>query len=297
VAAGRDKKASRAKNSKKKFRQRGKQMRIVVCVKQVPDTTEVRIDPETNTLMRQGVPSILNPYDAHAVEAAARLKEKYGGEVIALSMGPQQAEAVLKKAVSLGADRGIILSDRAFAGADTLATSYILSRGIQKIQEESPVDLVFCGKQAIDGDTAQVGPGIAVRLSFTQLTFVEEIEELDLVQRRIRVARKLLGGTQVVEGRLPALLTVTKELNELRYSSLPRMIAAARFKAVIWNKNDINPEPEKIGLKGSPTSVRKIFPPPPRAGGEIIAGGMEDPAGAARELAGRLVKNLVTADR
>ncbi|MBO8169921.1 MAG: electron transfer flavoprotein subunit beta/FixA family protein [Thermoanaerobacteraceae bacterium] len=273
-------------------------MHIVVCAKQVPDTAEVRVDPETNTLIREGVPSIMNPYDAHAVEEAMRLKDKYGGKVTVISMGPPQAEEVLRQAISFGVDDAILLSDRAFGGSDTLATSYILTNGIKKLDEQEKVDLIICGKQAIDGDTAQVGPGIAVRLNIPQLTYVMEIVELNLEEKTIKVARKLEGQKEIVQAPLPALLTVVKDINELRYASLPNKIRAARFKAMVWNKDDFpGIDPEQIGLKGSPTAVRKIFPPPERGEGEIIPGGMENPEQATATLVEKLVKQEIIADK
>lgn len=265
----------------------------VVCLKQVPDTTEVRINPKTNTLMREGVPSIINPYDAHAVEEALRLRDQYGGTVTLVCMGPPQARESLKKALSIGADRAILLSDRAFAGSDTLATSYILSQAIRKVAETEPVDLVLCGKQAIDGDTAQVGPGIARRLGFPQLTYVMKVDGIDLHKREIQVHRKLEGARQVVRSLLPALLTVVKDLNEIRYASLPDMVRAARAEIVTWGKAEIGGDESKMGLKGSPTTVRSIFAPPQRAGGELIPG---DPAAAALALVQKLVTSRVIAD-
>ncbi len=272
-------------------------MHIVVCAKQVPDTSEVRIDPETNTLIREGVPSIINPYDAHAVEAAMGLKDEHGGTVTVISMGPPQAEEVLRKALSFGVDRAILVSDRAFGGSDTLATSYILTETIKKLDREEKVDLVICGKQAIDGDTAQVGPGIATRLGIAQLTYVLEILALDPANKKIKVARKLEGSREILEAALPALLTVVKDINELRYATLPNMIRAARSRAEVWNKDAFDMDPEQIGLKGSPTTVRKIFPPPERQEGEIIPGGMDDPEKAAAILVEKLVKQEIIADR
>ncbi|WP_366923382.1 electron transfer flavoprotein subunit beta/FixA family protein [Metallumcola ferriviriculae] len=273
-------------------------MHIVVCAKQVPDTSEVRIDPETNTLIREGVPSIMNPYDAHAVEAAMVLKDKYGGSVTVISMGPPQSEEVLRKAISFGADRAVLVSDRAFGGSDTLATSYILSQAIKKLDQEEQVDLVICGKQAIDGDTAQVGPGIATRLEMPQLTYVMEIIDANPEEKKIKVARKLEGSKEILEAPLPALLTVVKDINDLRYASLPNMIKAARFdKAAVWGKNDFDDmDSEQLGLKGSPTAVRRIFPPPDRDEGEIIPGGMEEPEKAAAALVEKLVKQEIIAD-
>ena len=203
-------------------------MNLVCCIKQVPDTADVKIDPETNTLIRSGVESITNPYDLVAVQAAVDLKERYGGTVTAISMGPPQAEQALREALSLGADRAVLLSDRAFAGADTLATSYTLSRAIDKLRQEGPIDLVICGKQAIDGDTAQVGPGIATRLGCTQFTYVMEIRQVDQTDGRVTVRRKAEGGSEVISGCLPAVLTVELELTKVKRASLPRLINAHR---------------------------------------------------------------------
>ncbi|GAW91640.1 electron transfer flavoprotein subunit beta/FixA family protein [Calderihabitans maritimus] len=272
-------------------------MHIVVCVKQVPDTMEVRIDPKTNTLVRAGVPSIINPYDIHAVEEAMRLKEKFGASVTAITMGPPQAEEVLRKAISFGVDKAILLSDRAFAGSDTLATSYVLAQAIRKLSEEQPVDLVLCGKQAIDGDTAQVGPGIATRLNIPQLTYVMKIDYLDLEKREIQVQRKLEGEREIVKATLPALLTVTKDINELRYASFPNLLRAARYRPLLWNKESLLLEEGRLGIKGSPTAVRRIFAPPEREGGEIIPGGMDNPEKAAAELVDKLITTKIIADR
>lgn len=243
-------------------------MHFVVCLKQVPDTSEVRIDPKTNTLIREGVPSIINPYDAHGLEEAVRLKEQVGGKVTVVSMGPPQAKEALKKAVSLGADRAILLSDRAFAGSDSLATAYTLSVAIQKLHETDPVDLVFTGKEAIDGDTAQTGPGIASRLGFAQITYAIKIS--DLTPTTVTVERKTDGGRVTVQAKLPALITVEKELNEIHYAPLPDMLRASRYEPETWAAKDLPFDFSQLGLKGSPTSVFRIFAPPSRAGGEIV---------------------------
>ncbi|MEW6624270.1 MAG: electron transfer flavoprotein subunit beta/FixA family protein [Bacillota bacterium] len=272
-------------------------MHIVVCVKQVPDTTEVRVDPQTNTLIREGVSSIINPYDAHAVEEAVSLKKRHGGRVTVISMGPPQAEEVIRRSIAMGADKGILLSDRNFAGSDTLATSYILAMGIIKITEEHPVDLVLCGKQAIDGDTAQVGPGIAVRLGMPLLTYVMKIESVDLSSREIKVHRKLEEKKVLVASRMPAVLTVVKDINELSYSSLPNLLRAARYRAIIWSQQDLEVDTEQIGLRGSPTSVSKIFAPPQRGQGEIIKGGRDNPENAARILVDKLLKTKIIANK
>lgn len=253
-------------------------MHFVVCLKQVPDTSEVRIDPVTNTLMREGVPSIINPYDSHGLEEAIRLRELLGGKVTILSMGPLQAKEALKKAMSFGADQAILLSDRAFGGSDTLATSYILTTALQKINETEPIDLVITGKEAIDGDTAQTGPGIAHRLGFAQLTYVIKVREL--TPTKIIVERKTDGGLQVVEAQLPALITVEKELNDLRYATLPNVMKAANYEPEVWDVKTLDFDPTQMGLKASPTSVSRIFAPLGRAGGEIVDG-TKDPAGTA----------------
>ena len=253
-------------------------MHFVVCLKQVPDTSEVRIDPITNTLMREGVPSIINPYDVHALEEALRMKDKVGGKVTIVSMGPMQAIEALQKAMSYGADRAILLSDRAFGGSDSLATAYILATAIKKLDETEPIDLVLAGREAIDGDTAQTGPGIAQRLGYAQLTYVIKVSEL--TDSSITVERKTEGGRIVVEAKLPALITVEKELNEVRYASLPNVMKAAEYMPEIWDSQALNFERAKIGLKGSPTSVTRIFAPLGRSGGEIMDG-TKDPGGIA----------------
>lgn len=247
-------------------------MHTLVCVKQVPDTTEIKMDPKTNTLDRSSAPTIINPYDAHAVEEAVKIKKQFGGKVSIISMGPPMAQEVIKKCIEMGADEGYLLSDRAFAGSDTLSTSYILAMGIKKIMELETIDLVFCGKQAIDGDTAQVGPGIACRLGIPQLTYVEKIESFDLKKNVIVVHRKIDNGYEVVQSMLPCLVTMEKDINELSFSSLPNMIKAARYKPISWGINDFNADLTQLGLAGSPTSVRKIFPPTQRIGGELLKG-------------------------
>ena len=264
-------------------------MHIVVCVKQVPDTTEVRIDPETNTLDRSSAPAILNPYDAHAVEEAVRLKEKFGGKVTAISMGPPGAADVIKKSISLGADQGYLLGDRLFAGSDTLATSYILAEGIRKVCREEPYDLILCGKQAIDGDTAQVGPGIARRLSIAQLTCVNKILEIDPEHKEITVQQKMDDGYVKVAIDMPCLITVDKTINELRYSSLSNMLRAARYKPMVLTAADLNADSVWMGLKGSPTSVFKIFAPTRLGRAEMLQG---DDCLVVEQLADKLLQKL-----
>ena len=236
-------------------------MHFVVCIKQVPDTAEVKIDPETNTLVRAGVESIANPYDITALEEAVRLKEKYGGRVTAVSMGPPQAESVLRQAFSLGADDIVLLSDRAFAGADTLATSYTLSRAIITLGKANPVDLVLCGKQAVDGDTAQTGPGIATRLGLTQFTYVVDVEWIDPEKKRVQVRRKVEGGFEIINGPLPALLSVELELARPRRASLPMLVSSLRTPVKVWDAKAIDASTQLVGIKGSPTWVKAIASP------------------------------------
>lgn len=236
-------------------------MHFAVCIKQVPDTAEVKIDPETNTLVRAGVESMANPYDITALEAALQLKEKYGARVTALSMGPPQADSVLRQALSLGADDAVLLCDRAFAGADTLATSYTLSKAIETLGKVEPVDLVLCGKQAIDGDTAQTGPGIAARLGLTQFTYVLEVEGIDPDKKRLQVRRKVEGGLEVISGPLPAMLTVELEMATPRRASLPMLIDSLRVKIKVWDAKAIGASADLVGIKGSPTWVKAIASP------------------------------------
>ena len=236
-------------------------MQIAVCVKQVPDTTEVRIDPVTNTLVREGVPSILNPYDAHAAEAAVQLKERYGGKVTVVCMGPPQAVEVIRECISFGADRGILISDRAFAGADTWATSYTIGLALMRIRDEEGLDMVLCGKQAIDGDTAQVGPGLARRLGIPQVTYTVGVESVDMDAKKARILRQVEKGTEVIEAPIPCLLTCVEEMNEVRYASLPNMIAR-RGSGQVWGRPTSTPM-RSAGAQGSPTMVNRIFPPLP----------------------------------
>ncbi len=274
-------------------------MNIAVCIKQVPDTAEVRIDPKTNTMVREGVPAIVNPDDLHAVEAAVRLKERFGGRVTILTMGPPQADKSLRRALSLGADDAVLISDKAFAAADTFATTYVLALAVNKLQaERGPVDLVFCGKQALDGDTGQVGPGLARRLGLPVLSYVTGIRSVDPAGREIVVERKLDGWREVLQSRLPALITVGKELNEVRYASLPDMLRAAEYRLVTWTAADLGADPNSVGLRGSPTKVSRSFTPPSRRGGvRLIPGGDTDPRRAAAALADVLMAHGVIGGR
>ena len=254
-------------------------MHIIVCIKQVPETTEVKINPETNTLIREGVKSIINPFDMYAIEEGIRLKEKFTGKVTVISMGPPQAEAALREAVAMGADEAILICDRAYAGSDTWATSYTLASAIRKI---GSYDLILCGKQASDGDTAQVGPGISAHLDIPQVTYVKKIEEVK--GSVMRVERMTEEGYEVVETPLPALFTVVKEINEPRIPSLRGMMRAKSAKIVVWSQKELQLDPKNIGLCGSPTQVIKIFTPPQRTGGQILHGEVDEVARKLVEL-------------
>lgn len=256
-------------------------MNIVVCIKQVPDTMDVRIDPMTNTLVRDGVPSILNPFDEFALEEGIRLKERFGGRVTAITMGPPQATEILRTALAMGVDDVALVSDRAVAGSDTLATSYTLSKAVEKVGD---VDIVITGKQAIDGDTAQVGPGIASRLDLTQLTYVSKVETIDAASGTITVERLLDGGRERVEGKLPVLLTVVKGINVPRQPSILKMKKARNAEIPVWKVADIDADPEQTGQNGSPTWVERIFSPEHKSGGEVYTGEPEEIAGRLAEL-------------
>jgi electron transfer flavoprotein beta subunit len=240
-------------------------MHIVVCIKQVPDSAQIRIHPVTNTIMRQGVPAIINPYDLFSLEEALRIRDQTGARVTVLCMGPPMAEQALRKALSLGATDAVLLTDRKFAGSDTLATSFALVSAINKLSAEEPVDMVFCGKQTVDGDTAQVGPGISTRLGLQQLTYIEKVEKVDMEKREITVHRRSEGGVQVLKTSLPCMITMLEGTNQIRFGSMDDMFRAARYKLNMWSKDDTNCDETKVGLKGSPTVVSKVFVPKPRA--------------------------------
>ena len=244
-------------------------MNIVVLVKQVPNTTKIRLDPKTGNLMREGLDSIINPDDLHALEAAVQIKEKAGGKVTAVSMGPDQAVDVLTQAIGMGADNAVLLSDRAFGGADTWATSYTLSKGVEKIKD---YDLIICGHQAIDGDTAQIGPQVADWLGISQATYVNDIKSVE--ENKITVKRRLENGYEKVSCKLPALITVISELNEPRYPHMALLIPACEQKAKIevWNAADIGVMTSEVGLEGSNTHVIKTFAPELKRQNEILEG-------------------------
>lgn len=256
-------------------------MKIVVCVKQVPATNDAKIDPETKRIIREGMKAILNPFDTYAVEEGVLLKAKFGGEVIALSMGPEKAEFSLRETISVGADRAILLNDKAFGGSDTWATSYALSKAIEKIGD---VDLVICGKQAIDGDTAQVGPGIAAHLGWVQATCVMAVEAA--APSCVTVKRMHEDGYDLCSLELPAVITVVKDINTPRVPTLKGRLAANKCEIQIWKPDDIGADTEKIGLNGSPTRVVKTQPPAPRRSS------MEKIGGTPRECAQELVREL-----
>lgn len=254
-------------------------MNIIVCIKQVPGTTQVRINPETNTLIREGVEAIINPFDENAIEAALQLRDKNGGKVTVITMGPPQAVNALKDAIALGADDAILLSDRAFAGSDTWATSYTLSQAIKKI---GAYDVVICGKQAIDGDTAQVGPGVAEFLGIPQVTFAVGASFENGV---MKINRLLEEVNEIVEVKTPVMLTVVKQMNTPRMPSFKGKIKAKSAVIPTWGAKEIEGDPNNLGQKGSPTSVVKIFTPPAKGGGEILHG-------SADEAVDALVKKL-----
>jgi electron transfer flavoprotein beta subunit len=264
-------------------------LHVVVCIKQVPDSREIRIDPKTNTLVRQGVPAIVNYFDLHGLEEALRIKDKLGARVTVVTMGPPSAEKALRQCVSMGADEGVLVSDRAFAGADTLATSYVVALTIQKVEDTwGSVDIIFCGKQTLDGDTGQVGPGVACRLDMDQLTYVENLEYLDEEKREVVVHRHLEDGVERVRAKLPVLMTALTELNEPRRASLPGILRAARYQPIVWTTNDFpNIDRSKIGLRGSPTIVSKTWVPEPKqVNTEHLPA--EEPMGVAQVLMDRL---------
>jgi electron transfer flavoprotein beta subunit len=261
----------------------------VACIKQVPDTTQVRTDPVTGTLIREGVPFIVNPFDTPALEECLSLKERHGLCVVAISMGPPNTEMSLRKALAMGVDEAVLLSDRAFGGADTLATSNVLAEAISRLSERDEVAVVICGRQSIDGDTGQVGPGIATRLGYSQLTLVDQIQEFSLGTRKVRVRRKLEGRQEIMEASLPALITVVREINRPRYPTVPRRLVAQAADVVIWDNGVMQLPRDAIGLQGSATRVAKMFSPE-RSKGEVLSDGMKSPEEAARMLVDRLLQ-------
>lgn len=260
-------------------------MKIVVCVKQVPDTNEVKIDPVKGTLIREGVPSILNPDDANALEAALKLKDENPGTTISLvTMGPPQANVMLRECMAMGADDAVLLSDRAFGGADTCATSTTIAAGIKKIGD---YDIIFAGRQAIDGDTAQVGPQVAQRLGVPVVTYVEDVK---IEGNKAVVKRQLEDGYEVIEVAMPCLLTCVKELNDPRYMTIAGIMSAYEKPITTWNHEDVSLDPKDCGLNASPTQVARSFTPAPKGKGEILS---HVPADAAKDLVSRLKEKHV----
>lgn len=238
-------------------------MKIVVCLKQVPDTTAVRIDAKTGTLIREGVPSIINPEDKNALEEALRLKDEHDAHVTVISMGPPQAESALREALCMGADEAILITDRAFAGADTLATSKALAGALRRLK----YDIVFAGRQAIDGDTAQVGPEIAEHLDIPQVTYVQEVK---VEKDGLLVNRALEDGYELIAVKTPVLLTAIKELNDPRYMNVRYIFQTANKEIIKWSADDIDVDKDELGLKGSPTKVKKSTTKESKGVGEIV---------------------------
>ncbi|MBO5994339.1 MAG: electron transfer flavoprotein subunit beta/FixA family protein [Firmicutes bacterium] len=258
---------------------------IIVCAKQVPDTNVIKINPKTGTLIRDGVPSILNHDDDNALEEALKIKDKYDDvHVTVISMGPPQAADLLFECIAKGADEGILVSDRAVGGSDTWATSNTLEAAIRKwVKENGPYDIVFTGRQAIDGDTAQVGPQLAEKLDLPQVSYVEEFEMAE-DRKTITVKRQLEDGYELIELQTPCLLTTIKELNTPRYMSVNGIFVDKDIK--VWNAKDIEVDLTKVGLEASPTNVFRSFTPAPKPPGMKVPGDTES------ELAKNLLINL-----
>ncbi len=260
-------------------------MNIIVCIKQVPNVSEVRWDPETGALIRKGVPSIINPNDKNAIEAALQLRERHGGEVTILSMGPSQVEEALREALGMGADHAIRLTDKKFAGSDTWVTSYTLGLAIRRIAKW---DLVICGKEALDGMTAQVGPQLAEYLDIPQLTYAIDLEVVDT---RVKIKQKLGDIHRVLEAPLPVLITVEREANQPRVAPVDCIIEAYNKEIIVWRADDLNGDEESFGLKGSPTKLKKVYTPKVLKGkAEIFEGGPEE---AAHQLIEKLKKKYI----
>ncbi len=255
----------------------------LVGIKQVPDTTNIRIDPETGNLIRQGVPTILNPYDAHAVAAAVEWKRKLDGKVTVISMGPLHTVVSIRECIELGADRGVLISARQFSGADTLATSYVLAEVIEAIHAQDPIDLILFGKQAIDGDTAQVGPGVSVRMDIPLITYAVKIHDVNLAEHYAVVERKTERWNEIIKTSLPALLTCEKDIAEIPFASLPDLVYSLTYEPEVWTaEQPVSFAPDKIGLKGSPTMVFKVGNPEKHAAGEVIQVNGNGPQGVVK---------------
>jgi len=269
---------------------------LLVSVKQVPDTTNIRIDPETGSMIRKGVPAILNPYDAHAVAAAAEWKKKLNGKLTVVTMGPPAAEEALQECIEMGADRAVLISDRKFAGSDTLATSYVLAEAIRKIDEDDHVDLVFFGKQAIDGDTAQVGPGVAIRLGLPLVTYAVEIKDINADECSATIIRKTESGKEIIKTSLPAALTAEKSIAEIPYAALPDLITSLKYKPEVWSADEPFAYDEaQIGLGGSPTMVAKSGSPEAHEPAETIIVEEQGLSGAVEAALGKMLSNTTVA--
>lgn len=254
-------------------------MKIIVCIKQVPGTNEVKMDPVTNTIIRENVPAIINPFDTYAIEEAVRIKEKIGASVYGISMGIPAAKEMLREAVALGIDKGILMTDRKFAGADTLATAYVLSKGIEKLGE---FDFIICGKQATDGDTAQVGPSLARMLNIAYATDISKI--IEIKNNKMQCLKITDDGYEEIEIKLPALITVVKEINMPRLPSIKSMKTAKKSMIEIAAFEDVKADKKSTGLKGSPTQVRKTFVPVHEANNILIEGTIEEKADKLSEI-------------
>lgn len=246
-------------------------MKYVVCIKQVPDTMEVKVDPVTKRIIREGVPSIINPYDMYAIEEAIRLKERFGGSVCAITMGPPQAETALREAIALGVDEAILVSDRAFGGSDTWATAYTLSRAIGKIGDAT---LIFCGREALDGSTGQVGPELAEFLEVPIVAYVSNIHSLD--DSFLECDRLMEDHYETVKTPLPAIVTVIKEINEPRLPSLRGIMKSKKAEIPVWTKEDIGGDDDSFGQEGSPTKVVEIWRPELKKEGKVATGSSEE---------------------
>jgi electron transfer flavoprotein beta subunit len=271
-------------------------LHVVVCVKMVPDTTQVKVDPATHTLIREGIPFITNPFDDHAVEEALSIKDRYGARVTVISMGPMPAESVIRRAIARGADGGVLVSDRAFGGSDTLATSRILAAAVRRLADEGPVGLVICGRQTIDGDTGQVGPGIATRLGYAQITLVDRVMEVDAGRGRLVARAKFDERYEIIEAALPAVITVVREINRPRYPTVPGRLSSEEVRIPVWSNEVLKLEPASIGLAGSPTWVKRIFAPP-RKEGEVIDGLGDRREEAVKRILGKLEEWKIFGDR
>jgi len=249
-------------------------VKIVVCIKQVPDTeAEVKWDLQKGTLKREDMDAVTNPFDEFALEEALLTKEKYDGEIVAISMGPEKAADVLRNALALGVNQVYHISDPALAGSDTLGTSYALAKAIEKIGD---ADIVLCGKQATDGNTGIVASEIAARLGYSQLSFVGKIVYIDAANKKIKVERGIEGGKEVVEAKLPAVVSVLKGINEPRLPNLMGIRKAAKVQIPVWDTNEINAAKEKVGAEAAAVKVIELTTPPPRAAGEMLAGEVDE---------------------